>query len=101
MRSRPASFSPSVSEISVTHGADQRAVALGALDGDHALAAPAVPRILADRRALAEAVLRRGKHALRLILRREHAHHPLAFGEPHAAHARRLAAHRPHVGLLE
>src|SRR5712691_5748045 len=35
------------------HGADHRAIALGGLDRDHALAAAAVARIFSDRRALA------------------------------------------------
>src|SRR5689334_9358328 len=34
------------------HRADERAVALGSLDGDHALAAAPVLRVLAERRAL-------------------------------------------------
>ena len=46
------------------HRADQRAVALGSLDRDHALAAAAVARVLGDRRALAEAVLGRRQHRL-------------------------------------
>src|SRR5207245_5689933 len=83
------------------HRADHPAIALGSLDRDHALAAAAVARIFADRRALAESVLGRGQHGFRFIVRREHAHHPLALAEAHAAHAGRLAAHRPHVALLE
>src|SRR5437016_3484110 len=43
------------------HRADHLAIALGSLDRDHALAAAAVARIFADRRALAEAVLGRGR----------------------------------------
>src|SRR4051812_6557003 len=99
MRSRPASFSPSSSEIRVTpraggavsgvfpprrgegapaggdehhlvvlhdqHRADDRAVSLRGLDGDHPLPAAAVARILGDRRALAVALLRRGEHRAR------------------------------------
>src|SRR5205085_7481853 len=83
------------------HGAHHLAVSLRDLDRDHALAAAAMARIVAERRALAEAVLGGGEHALRLVVRREHAHHALAFAQAHAAHAGRLAAHGTHVGLLE
>src|SRR5204863_7280771 len=56
------------------HRADHLAIALGSLDGDQALAAAAVARIFADRRALAEDVLGRGQHRLRIIVIREDAH---------------------------
>src|SRR5919106_2796237 len=79
------------------HRADDRAVALGDLDCDHALSAAPVARVVAHRRALAVAVRGRGEHGARLILGGEHAHHALAFAQAHAAHAGRLAAHRPHV----
>src|SRR5262245_19153217 len=49
-------------------GAHGLAVALGRLDRDHALGAPAIAGILGDRRALAESVLGRGQHALRLVV---------------------------------
>src|SRR5262245_19059237 len=83
------------------HRADDRAVALRDLDRDHALPAAAVARILGDRGALAVAVGGGGEHGTRLVLRREHAHHALLRAEFHAAHAGRLAAHWPHVALLE
>jgi hypothetical protein len=44
------------------HGADHLAVALGGLDGDHALGAAAVPGVFGDRGALAKAVLGGGQH---------------------------------------
>src|SRR5207245_10420899 len=83
------------------HRADDLAVALGSLDRDYALAAAPVARVFAERRALAVAVRRGGEHGLLLVVRRQHAHHALALAQPHAAHAAGLAAHRPHVALLE
>src|SRR5262245_1195919 len=83
------------------HRADHGAVPLGGLDRDHALAAAAVARVLGDRRAFAVAFLGRREHRARFVLRREHAHHPAAFGEAHAAHAGGLAAHRAHLAFLE
>src|SRR3954464_6496647 len=83
------------------HRANDRAVALGGLDGDDALPATTVARILAERRALAVAVLGGGENSLRLVVGGEHAPHALGFAQAHAAHARGLPAHRPHVALLE
>src|SRR5712691_7703270 len=83
------------------HRADDLAVALGGLDRDHPLRASPVARVFGDRRALAEAVLGRRQHGLGLAVGDQHRDHALAFGEPHAAHAARLPAHRPHVGFLE
>ena len=62
-----------------------------------------MPGVLRDRRALAKAVLGGGEHGLRFVLRNEHAYNALAAvrREPHAAHPRRLAAHRAYVALLE
>src|SRR5581483_7580055 len=80
------------------HRADERAVALGGLDRDQALAAAAMSRVLADRRPLAEAVLGRREDGFRFVVRRQHAHDALVLAELHAAHAGRLAAHRAHVG---
>src|SRR5260221_12971378 len=83
------------------HGADHLAVPLRGLDRDHALAAAAVARIFAERRALAEPVLGGGEHALAFVGAGEHADHALLIAEAHAAHAGRLPAHRSHVALLE
>ncbi|ABA48200.1 val start codon [Burkholderia pseudomallei 1710b] len=87
-------------------GVDERrgndaAVALGGLDRDHPLRAAPVARVLGDRRALAVAVLGRGQHRLFLAARDEHRDHLLGVVELHPAHAARLAAHRPHVVLVE
>src|SRR3989442_13780378 len=83
------------------HGADYCAVALGGLYRDHALAAAAVPRVFADRRALAEAVFGGGEHALGFVVGGEHAHPALTLGQAHAAHAGGLAAHGANIGFLE
>src|SRR5262249_16944980 len=74
--------------------ADNRAISFRGLDGNHALPAAAVPRVLGDQRALAVALLRGGQHRARLVLRGQHAHHALLRREAHAAHPGRLAAHR-------
>src|SRR6266850_3675188 len=54
------------------HRADDLAVPLARLDRDHALSAAAVARVFGDRRALAEAVLGRGQHRLRLAVGDQH-----------------------------
>src|SRR5437870_9490220 len=69
------------------HGADHGAVALRGLDRDHALAAAAVARVFADRRALAEAVFGGGEYAFGFIVGGEHAYHALTLAQAHAAHA--------------
>src|SRR6266853_749869 len=63
------------------HRADDLAVPLGRLDRDHPLRAPAVARVIGDRRALAETVLGRRQHRLVFAVRDQHRDHPLAFGE--------------------
>src|SRR5205085_11050287 len=50
------------------HGADHPAVPLRGLDRDHALAAAAMTRIFAERRALAEAVLGRREHTFGFVV---------------------------------
>src|SRR5438046_790399 len=87
--------------VAYQHRADDLAVALARLDRDHALRPAAVARVLGDRRPLAEAVLGRSQHRLALAVGDQHRDRPLAFADLHAAHAARLAAHRPHVALLE
>src|SRR5213079_2569925 len=43
----------------------------------------------------------RGEHAFRFVVRGQHADDAAAVAELHAAHARGLATHGPHVALLE
>src|SRR5581483_7049957 len=87
--------------VSYEDRADELSVPLARLDRDHALRAAAVARVLGDRRALAEAVLGRGEHGLRLVGGDQHRDHALPLAQAHAAHAARLAAHRAHVVLGE
>ncbi len=68
---------------------DELAVALAALDRDHALRAAAVARVLGDRRALAVAVLRRGEHRQRFVGGSDERDHLLARAQA-ACRARRL-----------
>ena len=77
------------------HGADQRAVALGALDRDHALRAAALARIFGELGALAEAALGGGEDVV-VAVDDDQTDDVLAGSEPHAAHAGRRAAHRAH-----
>ena len=73
--------------------ADHLAVALGGLDGDDALAAAVLGRVVGRRRALAVAVLAHGEQRRRLLARDDrHADHLVVVGrlaQPDAAHAAR------------
>src|SRR5260221_2096153 len=80
---------------------DHLAVALRGLDRDHALRAAPVPGVLGDGGALAEAVLGRGEHALRLVLGHQQRDHLAALREVHAAHAARAPPHGKHVVLVQ
>src|SRR4029078_5264555 len=77
------------------------AVALAAVDGDHALPTTAVARVFGHRGALAVAVLGRGQHRLLLVARYEERHHFPPVSELHATHAGRVAAHLAHLVLGE
>src|SRR5437763_4489197 len=80
---------------------DHLPVACALLDRDHALRAAPMARVLDDRGALAEPVLGGGQHRLLLVFGDQHADHPLALVELHAAHAVRDTAHRADVAFLE
>ena len=79
---------------------DDRAVAVFALDADHALPAAAVAREVLELAALAVAVLRRDEERLRIV-HRVQGDDAVAFEKPYAADARRRAPHAPHVGRGE
>ncbi len=80
--------------------ADDRPVARRGADRDHPLSAAPLEPVVVERRALAEAVLRRGQDR---GPRGEdlHADDRVLGAKPHAAHAGRGAAHRPHLFLGE
>ena len=81
--------------------AGERALALGQLDRLDALRAAALDRVVGDRGALAEAVLGHDEQ-LGVVARDVHREHRVALlGHVHAAHAGRVAAHRPHPRLVE
>ena len=60
------------------------AVALGLLDGDHALGATTMARVFDDAGALAIAVFGGCEHALLLVLGHQHGDHALPFFQVHA-----------------
>src|SRR5689334_2594534 len=68
------------------------AVALGGLDGNHALGAAPVARVLHDRGALAVAVLGGGEDTLLLVLGHQQRDHLAALREVHSTHAAGTAA---------
>src|SRR5690606_19857532 len=82
------------------HGTDQVAIALGALDADHALVAPALARVFGKLGALAVAALGRGEDVA-IAIAHDQADHLLALGQADAAHATRRATGRAHGILVE
>ena len=82
-------------------GGHNFAVALGLLDGDHALGATPVAGVFGDAGALAVAVFGGGEHALLLILGDQHGNHALAIFQVHAFDAARLAAMGGHFVLVK
>src|SRR5690606_15366805 len=80
--------------------ADDLAVALVGLDGDHALAAAALQRVFGDRGALAVAVLGSGQHAA-FLAHDDEVSDDLALRKANATHAGGIAAHGAHVLLVE
>src|SRR5690606_24743220 len=83
------------------HRPDHAAVPLAGGDRDHALRPAAVPGVFGDGRALAEAALGGGRDRLGLGLRHQPRVPALAVFPEHAAHAARMAPHRPDVALVE
>src|SRR5690606_8454851 len=83
------------------HGAHNLAVALGGLDGDHALGAAAMTGVLPYRRALAVTVLGCREHAAGFVVGHQQGDHRLSLFEGHAAHTARIAAHGADVVFIK
>ena len=81
-------------------GGDNRAVAVGALNADHALTAAAVAREVLELAALSVAVRRRDEERLRIIDGVERDYEIVAQ-KPYAANTGSRTAHATHVGRRE
>ncbi len=78
----------------------QTTVTFTGLDGNHALPAAPMHRVVVDRGTLAEAVFSRREH-LAARLGHDQRNDALTFAQTHAAHAGRRAAHGADIPLME